>query len=258
MLLRKLAWPARLVSLTVEFGLDYSSASRIITYMATTLMQLYGASLDLWPGLTPARIAQCAAAITAYTPGVIDTWGFIDGTSRRIARPVVHQRVSYSGFKRGHLQNYQGIVTPDGLIVSLMGPFVGSKNDLNMLAETGLEARIAPLVCQQGRTLLLYGDLIYKGQSLVMRGFEAATDPMEQRYNDLMNGLRVHIETAFGRITQLFAGTDLRRVERTGLSPTAAYYCCCVLFTNIDTCMHPENTNIPWLLMPPTVEEYLS
>ena len=85
MLLRKLVWPDRLVSLTAEFGLDYSSCSRIITYMATTVMRLYNNHLQLWPGLTSARIAQCAAAITAFTPGVVDIWQCCDVTCFRAA-----------------------------------------------------------------------------------------------------------------------------------------------------------------------------
>jgi hypothetical protein len=258
MLLRKLVWPARNVDLATEFGLDYSTAGRIVAVMFTEVEGMYSHHLELWPGLTPARIASYAAAITACTPQVIDVWGFVDGSSRRIARPVVNERHSYSGYKRGHLQNYQGVVTPDGLVVSCMGPFVGSKNDLNMLHESGLEALLDPLVHQQSRTLMLYADLIYKGQRLVMVGYPAPRDEEEKAYNTFMSSLRVHVETAFGKVTQLFAGTDLKRTQRTGLSATASQYLCCVLFTNIHTCMHPGEVNVPWDIDPPTVEEYLA
>ena len=259
MMLRKLVWPARNVDLATEFGLDYSSTGRLITYMFVTVESMYATHFDLWPGLTPARIAQYAAAITACTPEVIDIWGFVDGTARKIARPDVNESHSYSGYKRTHCQNYQGVVAPDGLIVHCDGPYVGSKNDLNMLFDSGLEAKLDPLVHQQGRTLMIYADLIYKGQRLVMTGYEAAAPHSEERrYNTFMSRLRVHIETAFGKITTLFAGTDLKRVQRTGLSPTASQYLCCVLFANIHTCMHPDDVNVPWLIPPPTVEEYLA
>jgi hypothetical protein len=256
MLLRRLVWPARLADLATEFGLDVSSTGRIINHMAVTIAELYHDHFDLWPGLDPPRVAQCAAAITAYTPAVIDIWGFIDGTSRRVARPIVDERSSYSGYKRAHMQHYQGVVTPDGLIVSCCGPWIGSKNDLNMLHESQLQQKIAPLVRQHGRTLMLYADLIYKGQELVMTGYGGATDAEQLRYNQFMSKLRVYMETSFGKVTQLFSGSDLKRVQRTGLSPTSAYYLCSVLFTNVHTCMH--STNVPWLLEPPTVEEYLA
>ena len=258
MLLRKLVWPARNVDLATEFGLDYSTTGRIISYMLLTVEGMYSSHLDLWPGLDQARVAMYTAAITAYSPPVVDVWGFIDGTSRRIARPIRRQRDSYSGYKRGHLQHYQGVVTPDGLLVSCMGPWIGSKNDLNILHESGIETTIQHLVHQQGRTLMLYGDLIYKGQRLVMCGYSAPSTAEEQEYNTYMSGLRVHVETGFGKVTQLFAGTDVKRTQRTGLSPTASQYLCCVLFTNIHTCMHPEDINVPWRIDPPTVEQYLA
>ena len=156
-------------------------------------------------------VAQYAAAITAFSPPVIDVWGFIDGTSRKIARPVLNERHSYSGYKRAHCQNYQGIITPDGVIVQCAGPWVGSKNDLNMLFESGLEAKIDPLVQQQGRVLMLYADLMYKSQRLVMCGFHLP-DGEQRKYNSYMSGLRVYVETAFERVTQLFPGTDLKRM----------------------------------------------
>ena len=258
MLLYKLAWPHRNSDIAPNMGLDSSSTGRIINEIATWIVGMYGPHLDLWPGVTPAHIARCAAAISALTPAIQDIWGFIDGTSRKIARPELNQRGNYSGYKRTHCHNFQGVVTPDGLIVSCMGPFIGSKNDLNMLDETGLQATLEPMVRQPGRTLMLYGDLIYKGQSLVLRGYERATSPEHLAYNKFMSGQRVSIETGFGRVMQLFTGTDLKRMQRSGLSPTTAYYLCGVLFTNVYTCMHPETSNVPWLLEPPTVEEYLS
>jgi hypothetical protein len=127
MLLRRLAWSCRLSDLACEFGLDTTSTGRIINYIATTIADLYDSHLQLWPGVTAQRIAQYATAITNLTPAVIDTWGFIDGTRRHIARPLADQRSSYNGKEGTHTQNWQAVLTPDGLIVSLYGPFAGSK-----------------------------------------------------------------------------------------------------------------------------------
>ena len=207
-----------------EFGLDVSSTGRIINHMCTTITAKYEHVLSLWPGLTQSRIARYAAAITQLEPAIIDIWAFIDGTGRDIARPVVDQRASYSGYTRTHMQKYHGVLAPDGLIVSLIGPFVGSKNDLNMLEESGLEGRLSPIVRQNGRVFMMFGDLFYHDQDLVMCAYsEATTDPIEKAYNDVMKKVRVYIETGFGKVTSLFSGTDLKRVNRTGLSPTAAY-----------------------------------
>ena len=54
-------------------------------------------------------------------------WGFIDGTLNATCRPVVDQCQFYSGHKRKHGYKFQSIVTLDGLMSSLMGPFLGSE-----------------------------------------------------------------------------------------------------------------------------------
>ena len=257
LLLNRLAWPDRLTSIAPRVGLDTSSTGRIINEVATYIASLYREHVELWPGATPLYVSNCANAITAHTPQVIDIWAFIDGTARPIARPLDDEESNFNGHKRAHVHNWQGMMTPDGLIVSCIGPYVGSKNDLNMLNESRLEQRLRPIVTQPDRTLLVYGDLIYKGHELVMRGFEASTDPAELAYNTFMSRLRVYIETTFGKITQLWSGMEMERMNRTGLMPTSAYYICAVLFTNVHTCMHPDAGNRPWCMEPPSVERYL-
>jgi hypothetical protein len=257
MVMRRLAYPARLSDIAPEFGLDVSSTGRIINYMLEQIMDRYGTHIHLWPGLTPSRVSRYAAAITSLEPAVIDIWGFIDGTFRDICKPEVHQRASYSGYERGHGQKYQGVLCPDGLIVSMQGPFVGSKNDLGMLQDSGLQGDLLPIVTQaDGRQLQLYGDRAYRGQPIIMCPFSRvnATEA-ELAYNKCMSGQRVSVETAFGKVTQYFAMTDLRRNMRSGLQPTAAYYLVSTLFTNIHTCMH--GSNVPWMIAPPSVEDYL-
>jgi hypothetical protein len=61
--------------------------------------------------------------------GRLQVWGFIDGTIRRICRPTYNQEISYSGHKRCHGVKFQSVVTPDGLIACLYGPFEGSGHD---------------------------------------------------------------------------------------------------------------------------------
>jgi hypothetical protein len=46
-----------------------------------------------------------------------------------ICRPVENQRLYYIGYKRLHAVKYQSILTPDGLISSLAGPYLGKEVD---------------------------------------------------------------------------------------------------------------------------------
>jgi len=60
-------------------------------------------SLDLvW--LDPEQFAE---AIHEKGAPLTQCWGFIDGTSRPICRPVRNQRIMYSGHKRIHCLKFQ-------------------------------------------------------------------------------------------------------------------------------------------------------
>jgi hypothetical protein len=65
-------------------------------------------------------------------------WGFIDGTFRGFCRPTGYeqQRSAYSG------QKFQAIVTTDGLVMSLVGPFLGPVNDWAIYRRSHLEEKI--------------------------------------------------------------------------------------------------------------------
>ena len=59
-----------------------------------------------------------------------------------VARPTVGQRDYYSGYKHHHGIKFQALMTPDGLCVSLSGPYIGEINDNLMVAESGIINRL--------------------------------------------------------------------------------------------------------------------
>ncbi len=72
-----------------------------------------------------------AVKTRCFTPGI---WAFIDGTIRPMCRPgevgsEVHQQDYYIGYKKYHGFKYQGILTPDGLLSCLIGPFSAKFSD---------------------------------------------------------------------------------------------------------------------------------
>jgi hypothetical protein len=70
-------------------------------------------------------------------------WGFIDGTFRPFCRPSNEQGYHYSGQKKRHGLKFQGIVTPDGLISSMDGPWLARFNDWRIYLNSGVPVRIA-------------------------------------------------------------------------------------------------------------------
>jgi hypothetical protein len=257
MVLRRLVYPLRLGDLVVEFGYDITSLSLIINHLMTTLSSRFLAHLQLWPGITQQKVRVYEHAVSAHMPGVRRIWGFIDGTLRAIARPEKQQRASFSGYKRHHGQHYQAVVAPDGLVVSLIGPFVGSRNDITVYHESYLDALLTPFVSQGTDIYHLFGDKAYRNLPLVMSPFHPALTDEEEQYNTALSSLRVSVEHAFGKITQLWSFTDLKRVQRTGLQPTAAYYHVMVLMSNLHTCMHGNQISEKFDCAPPSMLAYI-
>lgn len=69
-------------------------------------------------------------------------WGFIDGTLKATCCPMVDQEELYPGHKRKHGFKYQSIETPDGLVSSLMGSFIGRRGDWEMVEYSSLADRL--------------------------------------------------------------------------------------------------------------------
>jgi hypothetical protein len=94
------------------------------------LYQTFSPLLEWHPQLTYSRLRVFEDAIRDVG-GCGRIWGFVDGTFRGFCRPMgdAAQRAAYNGHKRSHGQQWQAIVTPDGLVSSLIGPYLGPIND---------------------------------------------------------------------------------------------------------------------------------
>ena len=142
LVLIRLAYPVRLLSLCDIFG---RSRSWLSTIFNDTIMHLHTrwAPKLHWNSewLTLERLWRYRDAINGAGCGDC-YWGYIDGTARRICRPEEDQRNYYSGHKRIHCWKGQSIVTPDGLIASFAGPYVGKRADMWLVRESGIEAKL--------------------------------------------------------------------------------------------------------------------
>lgn len=91
--------------------------------------------------LTLDRLREYSRAVKAADGGD-RVWGYIDGTLRKVCRPGEDQQVYYTGYKKHWAFKFQSIVTPDGMISSLNGPYAGPKADWTIWHESNLEARL--------------------------------------------------------------------------------------------------------------------
>ena len=79
------------------------------------------------------RMDWYVAAVQKKTGVTLPVWAFIDGTARRIGRPDnEHQQACCSGHKRMHAIKFQGLTTPDGIVVDWYGPVAVSYTHLTL------------------------------------------------------------------------------------------------------------------------------
>ena len=196
--------------------------------------------------------------------GPENIWGFVDGTLRSICRPEEEQHQFYTGYKRCHAIKFQGITAPDGLIVSLAGPFERKLGDWMTWRQSGVEEILRDIFSEnreQGR-LFLYGDHAYSLSFGIICPFKDTIShqitPEEKAFNAKMSGYRIAIEHSFGKVVNLWSFIAFKNGLQIGLSPVGAYYAIAVLLTNLHTCLYGSQISLHFKVMPPSVDSYLN
>ena len=79
----------------------------------------------------------------------------------------------YTRYKRCHGIKFQSIVTPDGFIACLHGPFVAKRHDCRILRESRVLEILHRLMPDDGehRIYALYGDLAYPQSAYLFGGY---------------------------------------------------------------------------------------
>lgn len=238
------------------FGRSPSYISLILNDTLTHLSKRYSGLIKWHPSLTYPRLKQYARQLDAQ--GTERIWGFIDGTLRPTCRPIRNQQKLYTGYKKCHGFKYQGIVTPDGLILSCMGPFEAKVNDVSMFRITDLKSRFQELYEGQ-EPLFLYGDSPYEACYRVIAPYKRTQplSPEQKRFNVQLSSERISVEQAFGAVTQLWRANSLAVNLKPLLQPVALHYEVSVLLTNICTCLRGNSVSARYNIEPLSLEEYL-
>ena len=267
-LLRRLSYPGRMYDLEEMFCRGESSITVIVNCMLSCLHDRWSGLLsnlveNVGPGkwLSRDRLLEAAEAVHGKCP-IPNCWGFIDGTGRPIARHTRGQRIWYSGHKRMHMQKFQGVTTPFGIVVHLFGPVEGSRHDAAMLRMSGLldqiEAHLPARGPDAGDVFTLYGDSAYPLRQHLQAPFAGANlTPPQRQYNSQMSECRIAIEWAFAEVAAKFAYVDLKKAQRLLHGSIGTFYRVAVLLTNCHTCLYANETSSYFGLKPPTLQEYL-
>ena len=241
------------------FGMRKSHISAAIrTFVDVLYLFAYRFLND--PSIYKPRMPVYASLIEAKIGIVNNIWGFIDGTLRKICRPTYNQRLLYSGHKRSHGIKFQSVVAPDGLIVDLFGPIVGSRHDSFMLGQSNLLNKLRDLMPADGSlgpVFSLYGDPAYPQSLHLFGGFRnAIPGSPEAQWNTMMSQVRQVVEWGFKEIITQWAFLDNRPRMRILKSPIAKYYVIACFLVNVRNCFYGGQIASYFGAMPLTIEEY--
>lgn len=247
MLLFKLSWPRRMSDLRDEFGGTKQRCSRIVNHVVVFLFQRFSPKMStLDRGRYTDEYLLHLCRVGYEKNDVMDNiWGFIDATIRPCARPVRFQKVVYNGKNRVHSIKFQSIVTWDGMIAHLSGPWAGARHDSGIFAESSLPdvLRSLPCVASVGNPpIALYAD---EGYALSPRIFVPYADgricARHAAFNHKMSQMRITVEWGYHCVLRSWTALDFKRNLQIFKSPIGAYYTIAVLLTNIQSCLATYN-----------------
>jgi nuclease HARBI1 len=186
--------------------------------------------------------------------------GFIDGTLIEIARPRgMLQRATYTGHKRRPGLKWQVIITPDGMLFHIFGPYEGRRHDMHLYAESGLDDILSENLLIDGVQHYLFGDSGYTLRPYMMTPFEGANlDANELLFNKRMSKDRVSVEWAFKGIKKYFSHIAFPRKIALSRTPGGAWYLASCLLWNFICCIDGSPTSTFFDCQPPTLSHYLA
>jgi hypothetical protein len=259
MLCMKYAWPTRLGSMVKLFGTCTSRMSRIIGALRRAIYKVFASRLNAPYTLSQEQLV-CFSRATQLRCGRPNLFGFIDGTVRPMCKPGDLQASCYNGKDRVHALKYQGLTTPDGLLLQLCGPWPGSRHDMHMLHKSQLMDYIQCLPrSPNGDMFSVYADQGYAAApGLETPFFDGAVNAVHEAYNQALSSARICVEWTFGDILCKWASLDFKRTQQLlSNRKIGQVYLVAGLLTNFKSCLVPNNTSKYFGVPPPCLEEYL-
>eukprot|EP00117_Sycon_ciliatum_P040717 scpid79393/ scgid29877/ len=264
-LLRRLCYPNRLCDLEHFFGRPSSTLSIISNCVCLFVYRRWRHLLDDFasqPWFTPDILRSCVEAVNekaGLPPGIVNLWGFIDGTLRECCKPQEDQRVYYSGHKRSHGIKFQAVVAANGIFAHMFGPMPGSRHDAAVLLHSDLlrymQDRLP--IPAPGQVYQIYGDQAYPLKEQLLRPYHNPNH-QEALFNTAVSKLRMSVEWGFGEVQRAFSFIDFKKNLKLYLQPIGAYYTVAVLLINCRTCLNGRNEISDYFqCQPPALNEYL-
>ena len=207
-----LAYPKRLVEMKNLFQRSEDDMSRIFNFLLLWLNERW---IHLLDGrnicITPQSVNTYRAALASCTQmNQFPVFGFIDGTLRPCARPVVFQRSIYNGMDRVHGLKFLVVQTADGMVPILTGPHEGAHHDSWCYQHSNIENTLDRRIGSH-LSLALYGDQGFSNSGWVLTAYRGNhLTPSQIEWNRKANSCRVCVEWGIGKIATLWASLNYK------------------------------------------------
>ena len=183
--------------------------------------------------------------------------GFIDSTIRKTCRPIDHQLLVYTRFKKCHGLKFQSVLIPDGLIACLYGPVPAKTHDARLLHESQLLEQLHTAMLEDP-IYALYGDLAYAQSAYVPGGFRNVDmNSDEAAYNRLLSSVRITVEWGFAELVEHWKFLDFRSAMKMFQCPVAQYYINVAFLSNIRNRLLGNRTQQYFNGQQLTIDEFL-
>ena len=159
---------------------------------------------------------------------------------------------------------FQGLVTPNGLLIHLNGPYHMPQNNLGVLTESSLLMTLEQCEIQPGSDEgdppehWSYANSAY-GVSPVMVGLFSGVGELtrEQRdWNAAMVHVQISVEHGFRLVFQDWPYLNAFWKQKVWGTACGVWYQVGVLLTNVHACLVPNQTTIRYGCMPPSLQQY--
>lgn len=175
----------------------------------------------------------------ASLPNCID---FIDGTKIFMSRPrepILNQQLCYSGHKKRQCLIYLTVTTPDGLMFYLYGSEVGSRHDVTLYRQSGLDDALQELCGIKGQQFYVYGNSAFIMRTWMQIAFNRSVATIAKNlFNNAMSSAREAVEWGYKDVKQKFTTLDISRILKVSKASIALMYKMDVWLWILKVCLH--------------------
>ncbi|KAF8592318.1 hypothetical protein K439DRAFT_1643775 [Ramaria rubella] len=255
--------------LATKYACPQSAISEITNETARYINDHWSHFLD-WDNtgvVHPSRLHAYATALAEFGAPMTTVFGFINCTIHPTCRPGGFQELVYTGYKKCHGMKFQGVVTPNGLMAHLCGPFHAPQNNVGVLGESRLLEMLEEKALQPGsqdgdlahkQYFHVYGDSAYGVSPVMLSPFSGVGKRTldEAAFNMAMGAVHISVEHSFGIILQDWPFINCFWKHRIWGTQCGTLFRVAVLLTNAHSCLVPNQTSQWYDCMPPSLAEY--